>query len=579
MSGSRLRLGTRLALQLFLVAGGVAALTAATALVLVERSLHDRQINELEATRESALAGVRSAGDALPSALAGVERRLTTVTPDVLEQLALGRLDSSGAGELLARSAGLDTLEITDGTGRILSSTESRVGLEDPSLPSLSGIELRYAEDGLPGFRTRRVFRVGSRELHLVGGQKIDPATLIGGRADVAALLFRGPGRAPIPLNRGAELPPDPTRRLSADVDGSTARISDGTRGWLATTYALEGAQPDERGAVVLALDDGAMDELLARMRRSLLALGAAVSLLAAAAGLWIGRSISQPVRDLVRTVDEIAAGEADYTFPTQARHELDELVASFSRLHRSLERQRERSRAAERVAAWREVARHVAHEVKNPLAPIRLTVENLRRARSKAPERFDALFDEGTGTILEEVDQLSRLVSEFSEFARLPLPQRTEVELEPLLDAVLDLHAAEPNLEIRRDYGASRHRHSLDPDQFSRALKNIVGNAVEAMQSGPEGAERSLEVRTRDDGNGVRIEISDSGPGLSSEAAQRIFEPYFTTKGTGTGLGMALTYRIIVEHGGLIEAENLAATGARIVIRLPVAGEAESRP
>ena len=129
----------------------------------------------------------------------------------------------------------------------------------------------------------------------------------------------------------------------------------------------------------------------------------------------------------------------------------MQELVNSFSHLHRALDDQRRRAMATERVAAWREVARHVAHEVKNPLAPIRLTVENLLRVRSQAPEKFDSMFEEGMQTILEEVQQLSRMVAEFAEFARLPLPAHRPEDLESLIDRVVELYASEPGVEIRK--------------------------------------------------------------------------------------------------------------------------------
>jgi nitrogen fixation/metabolism regulation signal transduction histidine kinase len=229
---------------------------------------------------------------------------------------------------------------------------------------------------------------------------------------------------------------------------------------------------------------------------------------------------------------------------------------------------------AAERVAAWREVARHVAHEVKNPLAPIRLTVENLLRARTQAPERFDGMFREGMTTILEEVQQLSRMVSEFAEFARLPLPVRRSVDLDELVDRVVELYASEPEVEIRKRVTPDLRPFELDPDQISRALKNVLGNAIEAAREGNEsGADRTpvVEIRISLTGEMAEIEVEDNGPGLSAEAERRLFEPYFTTKSHGTGLGMALTYRIVVEHGGVIFAENRSGTGARVVVRLPL--------
>jgi nitrogen fixation/metabolism regulation signal transduction histidine kinase len=278
-------------------------------------------------------------------------------------------------------------------------------------------------------------------------------------------------------------------------------------------------------------------------------------------------------VRELVRAFDAVAAGEADYSFPATRQDELQELIASVSRLKRALELQQQRSSAAERVATWRDVARHVAHEVKNPLVPIRLTVENLVRARERAPDRFESIFADGMRTIIEEVDQLRRMVEEFSAFARLPLPTREPRNLEDLIDSVLDLYQSVPGLQLQRHYAGGLSPVPLDADQISRALKNVVGNAVEMLreQGASAGEAPCIEVRTGVEDEMARIEIADNGPGMSDEAQRRIFEPYFTTKEQGTGLGMALTYRIIIEHGGMISAENRSTGGARVTIRLPL--------
>ena len=222
----------------------------------------------------------------------------------------------------------------------------------------------------------------------------------------------------------------------------------------------------------------------------------------------WIARRAAQPVAELVRAVDAIAAGREDYTFTRQTGDEFEQLVTAFSRLHRSLDLQRERAGAAERVAAWREVARRVAHEVKNPLVPIRLTVENLLRARSKAPEQFDAMFEEGSATILEEVERLRRLVQEFSEFARMPLPERKPNDLSALIDEALALWSGHVDLEIERNVPRRMDPVSVDADQFSRALQNVIGNAVDAMRDRP--APHRLELSVVDEGDWVLIVVAD---------------------------------------------------------------------
>ena len=141
-----------------------------------------------------------------------------------------------------------------------------------------------------------------------------------------------------------------------------------------------------------------------------------------------------------------------------------------------------------------------------------------------------------------------------------------------PVIDGVIDLYAADPELTVEREYAPALPRLQIDADQIARALKNVVGNAVEAMQEAvAENVPKQLHVRTRMEDEMARIEILDSGPGLTEQASSRLFQPYFTTKARGSGLGMAITYRIIVEHGGIISARNRSPRGAVVEIRLPL--------
>jgi nitrogen fixation/metabolism regulation signal transduction histidine kinase len=175
--------------------------------------------------------------------------------------------------------------------------------------------------------------------------------------------------------------------------------------------------------------------------------------------------------------------------------------------------------------------------------------------------------------TILEEVQHLSRMVAEFAEFARLPLPAHRPENIEVLIDRVVELYGSEPEVTIEKRVDPDLPRVALDADQLSRALKNVLGNAIDATrEAGPsrEGPPR-VEIRAAIVEGMAQISVADNGPGFSQEAERRLFEPYFTTKEHGTGLGMALTYRIIVEHGGVIFAKNDREGGARVIIRLPL--------
>jgi signal transduction histidine kinase len=570
----------RLAAIFATLAAVLSALTGWAICGFVDRSLERTAREELSRRLEALDAEIERLGRTVATTLERMEAELLAH-----ETRRLARLLDGGAGAVdeatrLAATTGLGLLTVLDEAGSVVSSAHwpQLAGLDDPSLVGLAEQDpaLRRVE-GPGGGRlavvVRRSFAVAERRLSLVGGRWLDRRFATAVARGHAAFLFdlEPDGAEVIMSDEGSDANLDTWWEMARD-GGSGAVVArlaeDGSRlAWVGGRRLLHDDDGRVLGAVVVAVPRDA--GLPARLRIVFLAVGLLAVALAAAAGLWAAARISRPVDRLVHAVDAIAAGEADYTFPARAEHEFDRLAQAFSRLQRSLEHQRRRSAAAERVAGWREVARRVAHEVKNPLVPIRLTIENLKRARGKDARIFDELFDEGTRTILEEVEQLRRLVTEFSAFARLPAPQLQPVDLHALLDRVLELHAAEPRLEVIRAYRTRPTTVDADAEQLGRAFKNVVGNAVEAMRDG----ERSprLEVRTEAEGGMVEIRVCDSGPGIPSDAAGKVFEPYFTTKPQGTGLGMAIAYRIVTEHGGVVDADNRPEGGARIRIRLPL--------
>jgi nitrogen fixation/metabolism regulation signal transduction histidine kinase len=237
--------------------------------------------------------------------------------------------------------------------------------------------------------------------------------------------------------------------------------------------------------------------------------------------------------------------------------------------MRRALDAERVRVRASERVAAWKETARRVAHEVKNPLAPIRLTVENLVTARERAPERFDAMFTSGTRAILEEVERLRRVVSEFSEYARLPEPVPRLENLDDIVDSVVALHGGDDRVTLRRERSTGIPWVAVDRDLVAQAIRNLVDNAVrEAVEHGGAVVVRSGVAEAT-----AFVEVRDHGAGLDDEALARALEPDFSAREGGSGLGLAIALRIAVEHGGLVSIANApdGGQGAVATLRLPI--------
>jgi signal transduction histidine kinase len=579
----RIRLITRLAIELFLLAVMITGASAWTAIALVDETF-DRQVrDDIQRLVDAGRRAIALQREEVAQSVDELVEHLNSES-DLVERLLLGQPDVlEEAGRLMGMFR-LTYLEVLSDEGKVLSSGHDResIGLQRKvyaeiplDQPVLRRVQV--ADEIRPVILYRHDLQIGPRTLILVAGRELDRPFVDRIAGHDAALLIEvdGGDTLEITASSNSETLPNADLRRKLDETGEQpSRITvSGGDSWLVDFFRLDDRDPDTDFWLVVAVNLSRMEELRRQLVEAFLLLGIGVGLIAAVAGVWIARRTARPVRDLIGAFDAIASGEADYTFRTRAHDEMQELVTSFSHLHRALDDQRRRAMATERVAAWREVARHVAHEVKNPLAPIRLTVENLLRVRSQAPEKFDSMFEEGMQTILEEVQQLSRMVAEFAEFARLPLPAHKPEDLEALIDRTVELYASEPGVEVRKRVEPGLPRVEVDADQVSRALKNVIANAIDATREAvhADGANPKVEIRASVEEDMAQIVIADNGPGFSQEAARRLFEPYFTTKSHGTGLGMALTYRIIIEHGGVIFAENGPEGGARVIVRLPL--------
>jgi nitrogen fixation/metabolism regulation signal transduction histidine kinase len=272
-------------------------------------------------------------------------------------------------------------------------------------------------------------------------------------------------------------------------------------------------------------------------------------------------------VQRLAESAGKVAAGNWGTTVEATSTDEIGQLAKAFNRMTHELVEQRERLVQAERVAAWRELARRLAHELKNPLFPLQITIENMQRARERYPEQFDEVFREGTQTLLAELATLKQIIARFSDFARMPAPEMQPVNFSQLAGAtvkVFEAQLAEACVRLVTDFEPAVKPIPADPEQMTRALRNLILNAIDAM---PKGG--TLTLRTRAVDGGVRIEVSDTGQGLTPEECGRLFTPYYTTKTHGTGLGLAIVQSVVSDHGGRISVESEAGKGATFRIEL----------
>ncbi len=222
-----------------------------------------------------------------------------------------------------------------------------------------------------------------------------------------------------------------------------------------------------------------------------------------------------------------------------------------------------------QRMAAWREVARRIAHEIKNPLTPIQLSAQRLRRRYPEILNEENSIFDQCTSTIITQVDELKRLVSEFSQFARMPKVHKSPENLTRLAKSTLFLYQeAHKNITFSCREETPVPIFSFDPEQIKRCLINLLDNAVAVL---PDGGTIEIVLSLDQDQENVFIKVHDNGPGIAKENKLKLFEPYFSTKKTGTGLGLAILSTIVADHNGYIRVQDNTPTGSTFIIELPL--------
>ncbi len=372
-------------------------------------------------------------------------------------------------------------------------------------------------------------------------------------------------------LVRPAELAGELGRRLAGDVRSLEVTMTPPGRATAGpdpevVVVPLRGRRRDLAAvrAVLGAIGDDGVARRLHVALTGGIAAGAGVGLILAAllAASWIA-----PLRRLARAVDRITGrGLAPEPMP-RAAGEIGRLARAIDRMIAALHQEQLHRRDAERQAAWREVARRVAHEVRNPLTPIRLAVDNLERAARRGPDALDRALAEEPAAIRAEVDRLERLVREFAEYSRLPAPDPRPVDLEPIVRrAVEGQVAGRERIAVRIRHGGKIPRVLADAELLSAALANLARNAAAALAE--RGGTITVTLGPARPGR-VRLTIADDGPGIAPELFERIFEPY-VTGGGGSGLGLAITRRIVEEHGGTIRAAPRQGGGTEFIVELP---------
>lgn len=532
-----------------------------------------------------------------------VAHRVETITSDeAVTRMALavnrGPADYSAyvnEAKALADSQQLDFLEFVDSRGTILSSAQwpAKFGYKESSLPSGSlpkAAFLRQEElpDGAAlSLSAIRQVPVGDNPLYVIGGRRLDKdfiGTLelpAGMRAMLYPNLAKGFSPTLLVTPAGGMQQPNLLAPLIMQVQQqrqeATALIHwSGNAADDESVHAipLNGRDNQLLGLLLVGNTRRPYVELRNRIRSAALLAGSVGIVLAILFSGWAASRVTRPVEQLAAAAQEVAAGNWNARVPVESSDELGALAESFNRMTGELLEQRERLVQAERVAAWRELARRLAHELKNPLFPLQLTVENLVRSREsieQSPEQFDEVFRESSATLLAEISNLKTIISRFSEFSRMPQPQFQRVDINQVVRNVARLlqgqlespdHAPFTcNLELAVGVPTI----AADPELLHRAFSNLALNALDAM---PQGG--TLTLRSRQAGDRVLIEIADTGAGLTPEECDRLFTPYYTSKAHGTGLGLAIVQSIISDHGGRISVRSEPGRGTTFMIELP---------
>jgi two-component system nitrogen regulation sensor histidine kinase NtrY len=499
--------------------------------------------------------------------------------------------DAAGA----AQDHGLDFVEFVNWDGTLISSAQypARVGYKNDwvtanknwndSQPFLRKEEL---PDGVALSLTvvRMLAGGNDKSMYIIGGKKLDQnflASLVP-PAGTRALLYRNlePTFVPVALT-DVSGPFDQADRFQSLIEQVQKQQQPAVKtiDWSAdaataeTFHAIPLTGRNNELLAVLLL--GSSRKELVLLTRHILQIAAAVAGAALFIGLlvslWVSSRITRPLEELAEGAREVASGRWDTVIGLRGRDEIGQLASAFNEMTQTLAAQREQLIQTERVAAWREVARRLAHELRNPLFPLQITVENLQKARQLDAKQFLEVFNESTATLKAELANLNTIVGRFSDFSKMPAPHFVHVNVnETLRNAVRlfepQFHAVgKPPIVPEYFLTEPLPEIDADPDLLHRAFQNLVLNALDAMPAGG-----TLTMRTSENEGNIHIEVADTGKGLTPEECSRLFTPYYTTKVQGTGLGLAIIQSVVSDHHGTISVTSDEGRGTTFRIELP---------
>ncbi len=496
--------------------------------------------------------------------------------------------------------SGLDFLEIVAADSTIISSASwpARFGYKEDVVASAPGLDwdtqapflarIPTPDGSTLAFITVRTVRLRDQVLYVVGGSRLDRDFLAGlvlpegtrtflyRLDDFGSGTFESPFAEPrldklMPLVQQLRLKPQET-------DSLVYWTRDPAASETVHSLPLLGRKGELIGLVLMTNPRRDFIELTHRVRETALVIvGVGIFVAVLLSGIAAAR-FSRPIEELEEAAGRVSKGDYGVRVTPRSHDEIGRLAESFNQMTGELLTQRERLVQSERVAAWRELARRLAHELKNPLFPLQITVENLIRARERTPAEFDEVFRESAATLLTELNNLKNIVGRFSDFSKMPTPSLQRVDLNDLVRQVVKVFEPQwnspnqPRIQAQLALADSPLMIDADPELLHRAISNLILNAMDAMPNGGR-----LSLRTSAVDSTARLEISDSGVGLTPEECERLFTPYYTTKQHGTGLGLAIVQSVVSDHNGHVSVSSKPGEGATFIIELPRAAVASA--
>lgn len=283
---------------------------------------------------------------------------------------------------------------------------------------------------------------------------------------------------------------------------------------------------------------------------------------------ILISNYVTQPLKLIQDKLGKIKLGKANELIEWRDKDEIGSLVSEYNRMIMELQKSAELLAKSERESAWREMAKQVAHEIKNPLTPMKLSIQHLQRTMHNKPADFDTRVGHLTEMLIEQIDTLSSIASEFSAFAKMPKPKNERLNIYNIVQNTIDLYTNSTDVEFTFDCEVGEEAYVFaDRDQMLRVFNNLIKNAIQAI---PEERQGKIDVKLSRQGENFLVRIKDNGTGISEEQIDKIFVPNFTTKTGGMGLGLAMVKNIIENFNGRIWFETVKGTGTTFFISVP---------